>query len=290
MREKYDIFISSGATHFADLKRLLPLLSPHGTVHLASTGLSGAQLAEVEAEVDVLSVPRHDSDPYENFKLFCIRDINRMAKAPWFIKLDTDVRLSDDWIEYVEECLAERPDAVFFGPHAGSNRIEYDISGPLVRRKLGADVRVRNGIKVNGSFYVARTAFFREHDHTMQVLHDLVYAFCDGRRIRRSHLGDEALERGLGEEGLVRMRGVCALRQGKASEDNLRSLAVHVVGASQHVFVRDAAGRIFLPDKARAPSGLKRGWKWVQSRAGIPWRSTKKREAERLRSRPRASR
>jgi hypothetical protein len=287
MREKYDIFISSGAAHFADLIHLLPLLSPHGTVHLASTNLSDEQLAAVESEVDVLRVPRHDPDPYENFKLFCIRDINRMAKAPWFIKLDTDVQLRDDWIDYVEECRAERPDAVFFGPHAGSNRIEYDISGPLVRRKLGADVRVRNGLKVNGSFYVARTDFFREHDHTMQVLHDLVYAFRDGRRIRPSHLGDEALECGLGGEGLVRMRGVCARRQGKASEDNLRSLAVHVVGASAHVFVRGAAGRILLPDKVREPSGLKRSWKWIQSRAGIPWRSTKKREAERRRPRAR---
>ena len=276
MRENFDIIICSGASHFEDLKGLLPRLTPHGTVHLVSTGLTRRQELAVESDVDVLLAPRYDPDPYENFKLFCIRECHRVAKAPWFIKLDTDVQLRHDWIDYVEECVAMRPDAGLFGPHQGSNRLEYDISGPLVRTKLGGDVRVRNGLKVHGSFYVGRTDFFREHDSTVQILHDLIYAFRDGRRVRPSHLGDEELERGLGNRGLVRMRGACALRQGKSSEDNLRGLSVHVVGASDRIFVRDSGGRVFLPDKAHGPSPLKRRWKWLQSRAGVPWRSTKK--------------
>jgi len=276
MRENLDIIICSGAPHFEELKRLLPRLGPHGTVHLVSTGLTPQQVAAVESDVDVLLAPQHDPDPYENFKLFCIRECNRIPKSPWFVKLDTDVQLRHDWIDYVEECLAMHPDAVLFGPHEGSNRLEYDITGPLVRAKLGGDVRVRNARKVNGSFYVGCTDFFREHDATMQILHDLIYAFRDGRRARPSHLGDDEIERELGDRDLVRMRGACALRQGKASEDNLRSLTVHVVGAGDRIFVRDPGGRIFLPDKASGPSPLKRHWKWLQSRAGVPWRSTKK--------------
>lgn len=280
MREKFDILICSGAQHFDALRRLLPLLRPHGTVHVVSTFLSRAQLAAIQDDIDMLWLPQLAPDPYENFKLFCIREINRTPKAPWFIKLDTDVRLQPDWIDWVEECLALRPDAVLFGPHAGSNRIDYDISGPLVRRKLGADVRVRNGLKVNGSFYVGRTEFFREHDATMQILHDLIYSFRDGRRVRPSHLGDEEAELDLEPGELVRMRGVCALRQGKASEDNLRSLTAHVVGAGGRIFVRSSGGRIFLADKANEPSPFKRARKWLLGRAGVPWRSTKKPDPE----------
>ena len=56
MRENYDIIICSGAPHFEELKRLLPLLSPHGTVHLVSTGPNGRQTAAIASLVGT-SVP-----------------------------------------------------------------------------------------------------------------------------------------------------------------------------------------------------------------------------------------
>lgn len=278
MGQRYDIFISSGEPQFERLLGLLPLLRPHGTVHLCSSFLSEEQVRRVAPQVDFVHHPPHSPDPYENFNLFFIRDLARLATAHHFIKLDTDIRLREDWISYVDECLADVPDAVLFGAHAGSNRVEYDISGPLVRRRLGGDVLVRGGLKVNGSFYVGQTRFFKQHDRTLQLLHDLVYAFRDGHRTRPSHLDDAGREDDLGGRARVRvrMRGDCALRQGQAVEDTLRNLAVHVVGASDRIFVRDPGERMFLPDKANAPSGFKRAGKWLKSRAGVPWRSTKR--------------
>ena len=42
----------------------------------------------------------HDPDGYVNFNLFCIRDLHRHAQAPFFIKLDADAALQDDWIDW----------------------------------------------------------------------------------------------------------------------------------------------------------------------------------------------
>ena len=156
-------------------------------------------------------------------------------------------------------------------------QIDYDISGPLVSRRLGGGVRIRDALKVNGSFYVGDAAFFREHDATMQILHDLIYAFRGGRRFRPSHLGDDP-EEAPGAEALVHLRGVCALRAGKASEDNLRSLTVHHVGAGERIAVRDPGTRVRVADKTIAPGSWKRAKKWMRGRAGISWRSTKKPE------------
>lgn len=277
LKARFDIVVCGGSEQFAELRRLLPAVSPFGTVHLASSYLKPDQVDALRPWIDVLHEPRHNPDGYENFRLFCINDLNRIGSAPHFIKVDTDVELADDWIEYVEECLEASPDAVLFGTHQGSNKINYDISGPLVRHKLGGDVRVREQVKVNGSFYVGDTAFFREHDATMQILHDLIYAFQDGRRSRPSHLGVD-LEEVPGAEALVRMRGVCALRAGKASEDNVRSLAVYQVGAGKRIVVRHPGDRIFVPDKASEPSPWKRRRKRLRSSLGISWTSTKKPE------------
>ena len=288
---RFDIVICAGAAQFADLQRLLPIVAPCGTVHLASSYLEPEQIAALSPWVDVLHEPKHDADGYKNFRLFCIRDINRVVSAPYFIKLDTDVVLSADWIKYVEDCLRHDPDAVLLGPNEGSNKINYDISGSLVRRRLGCDLKVLDELKVDGSFYVGSTAFFRKHDHEMQVLHDLIYAFKDGRRFRPNHMGEDQAEVALigdeidgeGEVNLeppVVMRGVCALRAGKASEDNLRSLAVHAVGASARLVVRGARERVRVADKQRGPRGLmwlaKRLKKWDQSRREVSWRSSKK--------------
>ena len=252
---RYDIIVCGGSPQFSALCKLLPQLRPFGTVHLASSFLQDRQLAHLEPHYDVLHEPRHHPDGYVNFKLFCCRDINRIIRAPHFIKLDTDVRLKSDWIDYVEECLADRPDAVLFGTHAGSRLLDYRISGSLVNRTLGGSVRVRHRTKVNGSFYVGQRDFFLENDRWMQNLHDFIYAFVDGRRIRPSHLTGDVAERQL-PAPLVRFRGRYD-RQGTCSEDNLRSLFVHAAGAQRRSFVRDAAGRIEVPDKLQAPSAFK---------------------------------
>ena len=122
-------------------------LSPHRSrfswpdSESAKGGCQAPGTADVIAPlVDHLHQPRHNDDPYSNFNLFNIRDLARLARAPHFIKLDTDMRLRPGWISYVDECLSDRPEAVLFGTHAGTNRVDYDVSGPLVRRRLGADV------------------------------------------------------------------------------------------------------------------------------------------------------
>jgi hypothetical protein len=276
MSQRYDIFISSGVRQFEDLRALLPDLRPHGALHVCSSFLDEKQLAALAPLVDHVHQPRHSDDPYSNFNLFNIRDLARLARAPHFIKLDTDMRLRPGWISYVDECLSDRPDAVLFGTHAGTNRVDYDISGPLVRRRLGADVRVKNGLKINGSFYVCNTSFFREHDLTLQLLHDFVYAFENGRRVRASHLQEDGIETDLPPEDLVRLRGRCSLRQGQAIEDTIRSLAVHQLGAADRMFVRHAGGRMSLPDKVRAPSALRQLHKWLLDRAQVPWAASER--------------
>lgn len=281
MTARFDIVVCGGAAQFDGLRRLLPKVAPFGTVHLASSYLEPEQLAALRPYTDVLHEPRHDPNGYENFRLFCIRDLNWVGHSPYFIKIDTDVDLADGWFDYVERCIARRPRAVLFGTHRGSNKINYDISGPLVTERLGRDVRVHNQLKVNGSFYIGNAAFFRAHDATMQNLHDLVYAFKDGRRFRPSHIGKDPEEEPEGTD-LVQMQGVCALRAGKASEDNLRSLLVHVVGASGRISIRDPGECVLVPDKLAGPRGWKRArkrWKqWNRARQGISWRSSKKPE------------
>ncbi len=272
-----DIFVSSGARHFERLRGLLPRLRPFGSLHLVSSFLGERQLAAIEADVDRVHRPRHSEDPYRNFVLFFIRDAHALATGRYLLKIDTDVELAPDWFGYLEESLRAHPEAVLLGTHAGTNQVDYDISGPLVRERLGADVRVR-GLKVNGSFCLVDLAFFRRHDETLQTLHDLIYAFRDGRRTSPSHRTDrsqDALERSIPGD-LVRMRGVCAKRPGTASYDNLLSLTAHVAGAGQRLFVRDAGGRIDLPDKRVPPSLLKRLVKRIRGRAGVPWSSTGK--------------
>jgi len=272
---RFDIVICSGRAQVSKLRQLLPRVAPFGTVHLASSYLEPGQFEQLRPWVDVLHEPRHHPDGYQNFNLFCIRDLNWIGEAPYFIKLDTDVELAEDWIDYVEESLGAHPDAILIGTHAGSNKIDYDVSGPLVRRKLGGDLRVRNGLKVNGSFYVGQTSFFREHDDTMQTLHDFIYAFKDGHRIRPRHTGSDPAE-GTGVEAAVNMRGVCALRAGTACEDNVRCLTAHHVGAGKRLRVIDPKGRVRVWDKVKSPRRWKLAKKWLRSRAGVSWSSTKK--------------
>src|SRR5215510_7260535 len=119
-KEQFDIFVCGGSQHVMLLKSLLRTLQPYGTIHLASSFFTDDELRQLQELYDVLHLPKHSDDGYANFELFSIRDINRLARAPHFIKLDADVELQPDWIRYVEESLAAHPDAVLFGPKRGN--------------------------------------------------------------------------------------------------------------------------------------------------------------------------
>jgi hypothetical protein len=240
-RGRYDIFICGGSQHFAQLADLLPKLAPHGRVHLASITLTACEIERLRPHLDVVHWPRHAADGYLNFNLFCIRDINRLAAHPHFVKLDADIQLRDDWIEFVDHGVAEHPEAALFGIQRGDSPIDVTLTGPLVRAALGSDVRVAGGWKVRGGFYVGRTAFFRRHDPFMQRLHELVYCFADGRRVRPGSIGALPGEGDAADPPLT-VRGNCRNLSRKGDEDTLRSLAVHALGGSK--LLLDSGGRV----------------------------------------------
>ena len=217
-KREFDVFVCGGSQHVEMLKPLLGRLRPYGTLHLGSCFLADADLRELRGLYDVLHTPRHSPDGYHNFELFSIRDINRLASAPRFVKLDADVHVEPDWIEYVEECIAAHPDAVLFGPRRGNVDINCELTGERARQLLGREVRVRGARKVIGGFYVGATAFFKQHAPFMDSVHELMR-------------GDE----GDGPPGAGKFRG---------NEDTLRSLVVHAVGAGDRLHVFDSRGRV----------------------------------------------
>ncbi|HYP28311.1 MAG TPA: hypothetical protein VE262_16470 [Blastocatellia bacterium] len=228
-KRKYDIFICGGSEHFGMLRELLPRLYPFGAINLASVTLSDSELEKLSPYVDAIHKPLHDPRGYLNFNLFCIRDINRLAKAPFFIKLDADVELRDGWIDYVERGIAAHGDAVLFGVKEGIARINIRLSGPLVQERLGRDVLVEDGRKVIGGFYVASTPFFKRHDRFMQTVHEFLY------------LGEG------GAPGAFELEGDYHDLRRIGNEDTLRSLVVHALGAGDRMFVLDSEGMIFVP-------------------------------------------
>jgi hypothetical protein len=221
-KKRFDIFLCGGSEHLAMLGPLLRKLQPYGTVHLGSSFLSDDDLHVLDGLYDVLHTPRHSEDGYHNFELFSIHDINRIATAPYFVKLDADIHLEADWIDYVEECIAEQPDAVLFGPRKGNVDISYSIEGEAVRALLQQEIRVSGGRKVIGGFYVGQTAFFKQHLRLM----DLVHGFLSQR-----------------ETDGVRVTGPRSAAF-RGNEDTLRSLVVHAAGAGDRLHVFDARGRI----------------------------------------------
>lgn len=221
-KQRFDIFLCGGSEHLAMLGPLLRKLRPYGTVHLGSSFLTGDDLRMLEGLYDVLHTPRHSDDGYHNFELFSIRDINRIATAPWFIKLDADIHLQDDWIEYVEECIATHPDAVLFGPRKGNVDVSYSIEGEAVRALLQQEIHVAGGRKVIGGFYVGQTAFFKQHLRFMDAVHEFLAN---------------------PERPGVRVTGPRSASF-RGNEDTLRSLVVHAAGAGDRLHVFDARGRI----------------------------------------------
>jgi len=252
-KNTYDIFICGGSQHFTMLQSLLPKLHPFGRVHLVSITLTHLDLHTLRQDYDVLHTPRHDTDGYVNFNLFCIRDINCLATAPHFIKLDADVSLQDNWIAYVDRGVREH-DPVLFGIKEGLARVNVALYGPLVRKKFGRDIRVSNRRKVIGGFYVGHTAFFQQHDAFMQSLHEFLYCFRDGRRCRPSlqpTAWPQAAE--LANE-LFTLAGDVGDLQRIGNEDTLRSLVVHALGAGERLFVLDSQGSIQVPHGPEAAS------------------------------------
>lgn len=226
-RNDFEIFICGGSQHVAMLTALLPKLRRSGRVHLASSFLSAGDLRQLHGLYDVLHTPRHSDDGYCNFELFSIRDINRLATAPYFVKLDADVQLDDDWIDYVEECLGADSDAVLFGPQRGSIDVNLELSGPPVRKRLGRDIRVANAPKVIGGFYVGRTAFFKEQRRFMDATHRLLWQFEEGVRLPGMTV--------VGDTRKFRRPG---------NEDTLRNLIVHAAGAGDRLHIVDSRGRV----------------------------------------------
>ena len=239
---RFDIFICGGSQHVAMLRPLLAKLRPFGKVHLASCFLSGDDLQQLHGLYDVLHTPRHSDDGYHNFELFSIRDMHRLATAPYFVKLDADIEVADDWIAYVDECISAHSEAVLFGPRKGCSDVTLELSGELVRDLLGGEVRVAGAPKVIGGFYVGKTEFFKEHARFMEVAHELLWCFRDGERIRPTPF-PQHWPSGLGAKSM-RVGGHAEPFRSIGNEDTLRSLVVHAVGASDRLHVFDSRGKV----------------------------------------------
>jgi hypothetical protein len=246
----YDIFICGGSQHVPELRMQLPKLHPFGRVHLASITLTDPEVEELRPHFDVLHRPRHDPSGYENFEQFCIRDINRLASAPHFIKLDCDTLLADDWVQYVDRSLRSHPDSVLFGPRLGMSWINIELAGELVRRQLGGDVRAANGRKLLGGFYVGQTKFFKAHERFMRSAHEFLYCFRDGRRFRPSLCPEEWDDDEVAYEPITSNYGAW----GTCGEDHLRSFVVHASGAGRHLHCLDAAGRVVIVVRGDPPA------------------------------------
>jgi hypothetical protein len=245
-QDQFDIFVCGGSQHVGMLKPLLARLRPFGKVHLGSCFLSNADLGELRGLFDVLLEPRHSPDGYRNFELFCIRDINRLASAPYFIKLDADVDLAPDWIDYVEDSVAAFPDAVLIGPRKGNIDITLELSGALVRRLLNQDIRVSNALKVTGGFYVGKTSFFKEQRRFMDLVHEFLWCFRDGRRWRPSPNPQYWPPEARANSEPITIIGRSERFQDPGNEDALRSLVVHAVGAGERLRVIDSRGRVLI--------------------------------------------
>jgi hypothetical protein len=244
-KKQFDVFICGGSQHVRMLKYLLVKLQPYGKVHLASSFLSNADMNQLQGLYDVLHTPQHSPDGYCNFELFSIRDINRLATAPYFIKLDADIHLEPDWIKYVENCIAAYPDIVLFGPRKGNVNITFQISGALVRQLLQQDIRITNARKVIGGFYVGQTSFFKEHKRFMDIVHELLWCYKDGVRYLPSINPEYWPLDGQASREPITVIGRSENFQG--NEDTLRSLVVHAVGAGDRLHVFESQGRVQIP-------------------------------------------
>jgi hypothetical protein len=216
------------------------------------------ELEKLTPHCDIIHRPEHESDSYLNFNLFCIRDINSLAQAPYFIKLDADVSLRSGWIECVDMGLAEYPGAVLLGIKEGLAKINIEMSGALIERMIGKNIRVIDGRKLIGGFYVGRTAFFKRHNQMMQNLHELFYCFREGRRHLATFQPEVWAEAGSDNDEAFCLKGDFHNLQRIGNEDTLRSLTIHAAGAGEQMFLLNSKDSIWVP---HGPGlGHKRNW------------------------------
>ena len=180
---------------------------------------------------DVLHEPHYQADGRRNFEYFCCRDINRFAENPHFVKLDCDTILRHDWVDYLDESLSDYPDTVLFGPTEGMTSVSYELSGPLVEKKLGGGTRVTNGRKLMGGFYVGQTRFFKENDYVMRTIHEFFCCFKDGRRRRPSLCPSDWDDDDPALEPIISNYPAW----GRCPEDHLRSFVVHAMDAGDRL-------------------------------------------------------
>jgi hypothetical protein len=242
----FDIFVSGASEHLCWLRANLPRLCPFGRVHLTSSFMTDDEIRTLDGTYHRLHRPTYHYNGYENYKLFCALDMHRLAGAPHFIKLDADIRISTDWIRYVHDALQQHPDTVLFGPRRGLFNIHADLTGPLVQEKLGREIRVANGLKIIGGFYVGSTQFFQRHDRFMRTLLEFLYCFRDGNRIRPTLSPDiwGAEEERVYDFSAHKLPSLAFPES--LSEDTLRSLVVHALDESEHLRVVDAGHRILI--------------------------------------------
>ena len=233
-KKPYDVFLCGDDRHLDALKRLLPELKGRGTVHLVSSFINRDNLRRLNGLYDVLHTPRLANAAYDNFKLFCLTTMNSVTKSSWFVKVDADVKLSSDWLNYVDETISSYPELVLFGPQCGKHSLSWTLEGRTIRNIFGSDIRVSQEAKVVGGFYCANTGFFKKHDSKLKVLTDLVYCFKNGVKLRPTKYLDEII--GL-KDPEFKLKGSCVGYAGWLSEDNLRNLIVHISGAKNGVRV-----------------------------------------------------
>jgi hypothetical protein len=242
-RDKYDIFVCGGSHHFKLLQKLLPTLRPFGMTHLASSVLTESEIKILSNFCDYIHRPTYHSNPYHNFGLFCIRDINRLAQRPYFIKLDSDTRLTYNWIHYVDNAINENPRFVAFSDHPGTD-LNLKLTGALIERLVGRPLYIA-GAKLSGPFYVCRTEFFKEHDSLMQGIHQLLYSFAP---TSRRPLSDEGSNKGVFQKSLFELHAWTPTRPLGISnlwgEDSTRSIVIHVAGAGNKLLIVPSRGRV----------------------------------------------
>ena len=125
--------------------------------------------------------------------------------------------------------------------------MNFELSGPLVRQKLGSDIRVSGGRKVVGGFCVGQTAFFQQHHRFMQIIHELCYCFEDGQRHRPSPHPEEWREADGADQSAFQLAGEYRDLQIIGNEDTLRSLVVHALDAANRMLVLDSQEVIRVP-------------------------------------------
>ena len=230
MIEDLDIFITSGRGQFDALQSLLPRLTPHGRVHLFSSYLTPEQIHSIEKSVHAVHRPTYHERGYKNFRMACNRDINRLARGPYFVKLDTDVTLASTWTSYISQVIRDSPELVLFGPRGGKNMLNVELNGPVIRSLFGKDVSLKNAQKVAGGFYVGKTSFWKEHD---EVIQKFVAMNADENRPPPEQLANSAHQEYVPWE--------------KESDDKMRSTLAHLLGPDHGVAVIPSKGLILVP-------------------------------------------